>query len=67
MIVLGQLVGDAITDCDVGPTDGVFQPCSGSECLEILGLSLAELSLTLGFYSLHVTADNTERDIELMH
>ena len=53
---------------DLGPDGAVLVPCSGAQdSLPMQDMSIAEISLTAGYYPPDITPDHTERDVEMLH
>ena len=52
----------------VGVNEIILHPCAGNTPeLPLQNMSLAELSITAGFYPAAILPDHTERDVEIMH
>lgn len=66
-IWLEQLNSDSDVDADLMPNQHIFQPVSGDGALEIADMSLAEISMHMGFFPAHATDTHTDRDVEIMH
>ncbi len=59
---------DDDVDADLNDEEALLVPCNDAgESLPMQGMTLAELSLTAGFYPNDVLPHHTERDVELIH
>eukprot|EP00973_Karenia_brevis_P059730 8314747-Karenia_brevis.AAC.1 len=67
MIFLEQIEDEHDVDEYLDNHEHVFQPITEDGSIQIVDMSIADISLHMGVYPLHATHDKSERDIEVLH